>query len=275
MYGVEDDDGLGYYPDGVRRTLTDEQIAIFRHTEIQTLLRERRKSRAADTYEDQSRPGALSQVASSPILSPDHEPHPANQFESIRPEVLVKSMLQPPSGSQPESQPESNESNEAAVENVGDADSDIYFGSTSCNQDPEATSIGSALRKVARHPELSNQQRKNLNRRRKRKKQQKEERRLRQRSEAKTPRRKAREMDEQDASQARLNYDAEALDKDGDAVQVRFTESDDLYSNGKVKGDEICEPESATSIGLKPSREEPNRTFLWPQIKSDTSGVDC
>lgn len=40
-YGDIEDD-LGYYPDGVKRTLTDEQIAIFRHSEVQTLLRERR-----------------------------------------------------------------------------------------------------------------------------------------------------------------------------------------------------------------------------------------
>jgi len=39
------DDGLGYYPDGVKRTLTDDQIAMFRHSEIQTLLRERRRRR--------------------------------------------------------------------------------------------------------------------------------------------------------------------------------------------------------------------------------------
>ncbi|KAK0118151.1 hypothetical protein ONS95_012457 [Cadophora gregata] len=36
------DDGLGYYKDGVKRTLTDEQIAIFRHSEIEALLREQR-----------------------------------------------------------------------------------------------------------------------------------------------------------------------------------------------------------------------------------------
>ena len=40
-----DDDGLGYYPDGVKRTLTDDQIAMFRHSEIQLLLRERRRRR--------------------------------------------------------------------------------------------------------------------------------------------------------------------------------------------------------------------------------------
>lgn len=32
-----------YYSDGVRRTLTDEEIQIFRHSEIQRLLAERRK----------------------------------------------------------------------------------------------------------------------------------------------------------------------------------------------------------------------------------------
>ena len=38
---VAEDDGLGYYPDGVKRTLTDEQIAMFRHSEIYSLLRKR------------------------------------------------------------------------------------------------------------------------------------------------------------------------------------------------------------------------------------------
>lgn len=37
----DDDDGLGYYPDGVKRTLTDEQIRIFRHSEIHSLLRQK------------------------------------------------------------------------------------------------------------------------------------------------------------------------------------------------------------------------------------------
>ena len=32
-----EDDGLGYYDDGVKRTLTEEQIAIFRHSEIETI----------------------------------------------------------------------------------------------------------------------------------------------------------------------------------------------------------------------------------------------
>jgi len=42
-----EDDRLGYYPDGVKRTLTDEQIAIFRHSEVQAILRERRHAEEA------------------------------------------------------------------------------------------------------------------------------------------------------------------------------------------------------------------------------------
>ncbi|OAA46934.1 hypothetical protein NOR_02570 [Metarhizium rileyi] len=33
-------DGLGYYEDGVKRTLTDEQIDIFRHSELRELQRQ-------------------------------------------------------------------------------------------------------------------------------------------------------------------------------------------------------------------------------------------
>jgi hypothetical protein len=45
-----EEDDLGYYEDGTKRTLTDEQIAIFRHSEIQALLRDRR--RAAEAKHD-------------------------------------------------------------------------------------------------------------------------------------------------------------------------------------------------------------------------------
>jgi len=37
--GAYEDDDLGYYPDGVKRTLTDEQIEIFRHSELEALRR--------------------------------------------------------------------------------------------------------------------------------------------------------------------------------------------------------------------------------------------
>lgn len=41
----EEEDDLGYYEDGVKRTLTDEQIEIFRHSELREL--ERAKERAS------------------------------------------------------------------------------------------------------------------------------------------------------------------------------------------------------------------------------------
>jgi len=44
-----EEEDLGTYPDGTPRTLTDDQIAMFRHSEIQTLLRERRRAREADS----------------------------------------------------------------------------------------------------------------------------------------------------------------------------------------------------------------------------------
>jgi hypothetical protein len=39
----EEDAGLGYYEDGVKRTLTDEQIDIFRHSELEALRRNNEK----------------------------------------------------------------------------------------------------------------------------------------------------------------------------------------------------------------------------------------
>ena len=41
-----DDDGLGYYADGVKRTLTYEQVKMFRHSEIQRLLSERKQAQS-------------------------------------------------------------------------------------------------------------------------------------------------------------------------------------------------------------------------------------
>lgn len=48
-HGEQED--LGYYPDGVKRTLTDEQIRIFRHSEIHALLRERQLKQDEAEYE--------------------------------------------------------------------------------------------------------------------------------------------------------------------------------------------------------------------------------
>ncbi|KAK1767186.1 hypothetical protein QBC33DRAFT_80309 [Phialemonium atrogriseum] len=40
----DDDDGLGYYEDGTKRTLTDEQIAMFKHSELEALRRAQERS---------------------------------------------------------------------------------------------------------------------------------------------------------------------------------------------------------------------------------------
>jgi Protein of unknown function (DUF3807) len=42
-YDYDDGDGLGYYSDGVKRTLTDAQIEMFRWSEVQSLLRAKRR----------------------------------------------------------------------------------------------------------------------------------------------------------------------------------------------------------------------------------------
>ena len=53
-YYNDADDGLGYYPDGTKRTLTDEQIAMFRHSEIQSILRKRRLQKENGEISDHS-----------------------------------------------------------------------------------------------------------------------------------------------------------------------------------------------------------------------------
>ena len=50
---VDDEDKLGWYDDGVKRTLNDEQIAMFRHSEVQRLLQQRTLSAdLADSHPD-------------------------------------------------------------------------------------------------------------------------------------------------------------------------------------------------------------------------------
>jgi len=64
-----DDDGLGYHEDGTKRTLTDEQIALFRHTEIQTILRERRLARERENEAQDAAESAPPQTSLPPTLS--------------------------------------------------------------------------------------------------------------------------------------------------------------------------------------------------------------
>lgn len=64
----EEDDGLGFYPDGNKRTLTDEQISMFRHSEIYSILRERqvrKENEEAESSQD---------IASASTLKPNEGP---------------------------------------------------------------------------------------------------------------------------------------------------------------------------------------------------------
>lgn len=62
----EEHDNLGYYADGVKRTITDEQIAMFRHTEIETLLRQKRKSDEAKADKAERASGPQCEIVESP-----------------------------------------------------------------------------------------------------------------------------------------------------------------------------------------------------------------
>ncbi|TGZ81879.1 hypothetical protein EX30DRAFT_371080 [Ascodesmis nigricans] len=57
LYAEDGDDDLGYYPDGIKRTLTAEQVAMFRHSEIQRLLKQRRQEmkRRQESEESEAR----------------------------------------------------------------------------------------------------------------------------------------------------------------------------------------------------------------------------
>lgn len=68
LYYEEED--LGYYKDGAKRTLTDEQIEIFRHSEIHALLRERERLREEGAeersdFEETNESGKTSKTAGS------------------------------------------------------------------------------------------------------------------------------------------------------------------------------------------------------------------
>ena len=73
----EEDDGLGYYPDGVKRTLTDEQIAMFRASEIYALIRERQVRMENDEAE-----GKLNGVAETELRAQEGLAHANNMSES-------------------------------------------------------------------------------------------------------------------------------------------------------------------------------------------------
>ncbi len=83
-YEEAEDDALGYYPDGTQRTLTAEQISMFRHSEIQGILKERRRmnemsSQSPEAEEQEQHRSAEVKIESSVVppkeVSPAPEPY--------------------------------------------------------------------------------------------------------------------------------------------------------------------------------------------------------
>ncbi|CCF36407.1 hypothetical protein CH063_07989 [Colletotrichum higginsianum] len=69
----EEEDDLGYYPDGVKRTLTDEQIAMFRHSELEALKRE--QGRAAERRSTGPQPGQAGETGDDGSLKTAESSH--------------------------------------------------------------------------------------------------------------------------------------------------------------------------------------------------------
>ncbi|KAI7091141.1 hypothetical protein KC356_g897 [Hortaea werneckii] len=66
QFAWEEDEDLGFYPDGAKRTLTDEQIEMFRHSEIEQLLRERRLLEDEEEYQNRVPRDIRGEVERSP-----------------------------------------------------------------------------------------------------------------------------------------------------------------------------------------------------------------
>ncbi|KAK1994839.1 hypothetical protein LX36DRAFT_683434 [Colletotrichum falcatum] len=82
---IEEDDGLGYYADGVKRTLTDEQIAMFRHSELEALRREQeRAAERRSTVPYLSQAGEAGDDGSVKATESSYHPTKANRNKKKR-----------------------------------------------------------------------------------------------------------------------------------------------------------------------------------------------
>lgn len=78
----EEEGGLGYYEDGTPRTLTDEQIAMFRHSEIQAIIRKRRQQRDNGDGSEEGEAEDADDADSARVKSPASEPTPTPTLEA-------------------------------------------------------------------------------------------------------------------------------------------------------------------------------------------------
>jgi len=109
-----DDDGLGWYEDGVKRTLTDEQIEMFRHTEIEQLMRKRRleadeKAGEDDEDDDYYKPPEPEDFGLSNAYGSEPQ-SPVSDASSLEAELLSSAATKRPTQSRPQPQPKKKQS---------------------------------------------------------------------------------------------------------------------------------------------------------------------
>lgn len=91
------DDGLGWYSDGVKRTLTDEQIAMFRHTEFEQLMRKRRlQDDEEDEVEDDDDDSYEPPGPDMPIIHTPRPSSPVSDASSLEAELFTNVTTQQP-----------------------------------------------------------------------------------------------------------------------------------------------------------------------------------
>ncbi|KAL8980651.1 MAG: hypothetical protein Q9205_004331 [Flavoplaca limonia] len=83
---VEEED-LGYYPDGVKRSLTDEQIAMFRHSEIYALQRKRQLRKETQDVDD-----SLGDSQAN-FTTQDIQPEQAGHASPVSPEQSIDEFM--------------------------------------------------------------------------------------------------------------------------------------------------------------------------------------
>ena len=108
-----DDDGLGWYEDGVKRTLTDEQIEMFRHTEIEQLMRKRRleadEMAEEDDDDDYYEPPEPAEFGLSNAYGPEPQ-SPVSDASSLEDELFGSAATKRPTKPRPQPQPKKKNS---------------------------------------------------------------------------------------------------------------------------------------------------------------------
>lgn len=103
------DDGLGWYDDGVKRTLTDEQIEMFRHSEIQQVLRKRRlqADEEAEDDDDFYEPAEPADTLNARDVEPRS---PVSDASSLEAELFSSAATIQPTKPRPRPQPKNQRS---------------------------------------------------------------------------------------------------------------------------------------------------------------------